>query len=114
MITRRKFKTVMRKVRRQRQIKEPEKEEIKEEILAEPEEVEALPKLEEEFEKNVDLLYRLGGSDSVMTRIADTFRLHEEMIDIRSAIVIAHVMETRNRLDELEKVLGVEREPESV
>ena len=105
MITRRKFKTVMRKVRRQRQIKEPEKEEI----FAEPEEVEALPKLEEEFEKNVDLLCRFGDSDSVMTRIADTFRLHEEMIDIRSAIVIAQVLENRNRLDELEKVLGVVR-----
>ena len=105
MITRRKFKTVMRKVRRQRQIKEPEKEEI----FAEPEEVEALPKLEEEFEKNVDLLCRFGDSDSVMTRIADTFRLHEEMIDIRSAIVIAEILENRNRLDELEKVLGVVR-----
>ena len=100
----------MRKVRRQRQIKEPEKEEI----FAEPEEVEALPKLEEEFEKNVDLLLRLGETESSLTRIADTFRLHEEMIDIRSAIVIAEVLENRNRLDELEKVLGVEREPESV
>ena len=104
----------MRKVRRQRQIKEPEKEEIKEEIFAEPEKVEALPKLEEEFDKNVDLLLRLGETESSLTRIADTFRLHEEMIDIRSAIVIAQVLENRNRLDELEKVLGVEREPESV
>ena len=66
MITRRKFKTVMRKVRRQRQIKEPEKEEIKEKIFAEPEKIEALPNLEEEFEKNVDFATQVGG-DRVFT-----------------------------------------------
>ena len=97
----------MRKVRCQREIKEPEKEEIKEEIFAEPEK--ALPKLEEEFDKSVDLLLRLGETESSLTRIADTFRLHEEMIDVRSAIVIARVLENQNRLDELEKVVGVVR-----